>query len=818
MRKLIFVGMLLFSSLQHQAQQFELRSRVALPASVVHSELAWTDMDNDSLLDVLVIASGKDDTQFLLLYKVDTVPPDTVPVAILKDSIDIAVKYLSYYLADLDLDNDIDIVLSGEFEDGFKTMIAVNEGEFVFNLQPFLDRSGRILKIADLDQDGSNELILSQRSDSSGVLLLSILKQIPSGWEPAQEWIDTDISSIEVFDFDKDGFNDLFLSGKFTGNDSLVCHVFYNHGDLSYTYSPISPPVVGTTSLADVDSNGYFDIVLAGQDSLGRDTTIVLRNFDGALKASDRVLPALTNAKVFAADFNSDGRYDIHLRGTNVHGDMVNVITYDSTVTVFDTLDLKGLQAQRFGDSDRDGDLDLMQVISADTGSLLVLYENITPSVNEPPHIPYNPIGLTIFDRLFLYWEKPIDDHTSSASLTYDLAVRIPEQEWIAGEFDHIWLSRLTVSHGNTGNRNFVLLHAPTSSTYSFSIQAVDNSFHAGLHRGGVCTGVSVHCATLEYESIEVCRNENVTLNAPGNALWFSFSEGLLTQTNRLDYNTSVSDTVFYLLPEQGAGCSSVKAFIVRVLQKVTKKTQHAKYVCEGQPLTFNVEPGWQHVEWSSTSEGFISNDTSVVFTPAYNDTLIVRADDGTGCFIQRSTIFHFSKPSITLNGETFQMLRGSEIQLTASGGETYLWTPSTGLNADTIPNPVASPSNTATYTVTVKDSLGCSAQAKVLVVVETTAFVPNLFTPNGDGNNDELKIYGLDEIKNFTFTIRNREGSLLYETQNITEATTAGWNGIVRGEKQPSGVYYWKVNGEYRSGRRLLLNGKSSGSIVLVR
>lgn len=817
MIKMILAGLLLLS-MQLHAQQFEWRSQVALPPSATPDELIWADMDNDSLLDVLVVASTMDEKQFILLYKVDTIPPDPIPVAIFKDSIDAAVRHLSWYLTDADMDNDMDILLSGEWEDSPATMLAVNEGDFTFVLEPFLERHGRLLKLADLDQDGRHELLLSE-TDSSGVSL-SILRHTSTGWETAMQWVDTDISSVEVFDFDKDGFDDLFLSGTMTDSDSIVCHLFYGTGNLEFSYSPISPPVAGTTSIADLDGNGYFDVLLAGKDSLDRDTAVALLNTDGALKARALSLPGLNNARVFAADFNSDGKCDIHLHGYVANGDTVNVIKYDSTVTVLDTLNARRLQIQRFGDLDRDGDLDLLQGIATDSGFLLVIYSNTISAVNKPPQAPYNPFGVTIFNRLFLYWEKPMDDHTDSTSLTYDLVVQIPGQEWIAGEFDHIWLRRLTVNHGNTGNRNFALLHAPPSPAFSFTVQAIDNSFHAGPGDAGagLCTGESIGCTNLEYETIEVCRNEAVTLSAPGDALWFSFSEGFLTQASILNFTTAVADTVFSVLPEPGAGCNAVKAYTFRIMEKLVRKTITSKHVCEDEPMIFATETGWQSTEWSSALKGFISGDSSIVFVPALADTLTVKLDDGTGCVIQRSTTFQFSKPVITLNGESFQILRGSHVQLHAEGGQDYQWSPPTGLDYDTIPDPISAPYNTTTYTVTVKDSLGCSAGAKVLVMVETVAFVPNLFTPNDDGKNDELRIYGLEQIKSFTFTIHNREGNLVYETHSAMEATTIGWNGMLHGNKQPPGVYYWKVTGEHPSGRKVLLNEKSSGFIVLVR
>jgi gliding motility-associated-like protein len=107
---------------------------------------------------------------------------------------------------------------------------------------------------------------------------------------------------------------------------------------------------------------------------------------------------------------------------------------------------------------------------------------------------------------------------------------------------------------------------------------------------------------------------------------------------------------------------------------------------------------------------------------------------------------------------------------------------------------------------------------ASVLILVEYTAFIPTLFTPNQDGKNDVLKIYGMDNIQGFSFRIYNREGSLVFRTENASAAMDSGWDGSVQGILQPAGVYHWKIKGTHGNGSRLLLNGKESGSIVLIR
>lgn len=162
--------------------------------------------------------------------------------------------------------------------------------------------------------------------------------------------------------------------------------------------------------------------------------------------------------------------------------------------------------------------------------------------------------------------------------------------------------------------------------------------------------------------------------------------------------------------------------------------------------------------------------------------------------------------------------MKGNSVQLEATGAvEQWQWTPVDGLDNPTIPNPTATPMASIEYTVTGTDSVGCKATDRTQVLVQETAFVPNLFTPNGDGKNDNLLIYGLTTSSKFDFRIFNREGSMVYETKDISHATNVGWDGSVRGTRQPSGIYYWKVDGEGTDGNKLLLNGKTTGSILLV-
>jgi len=170
--------------------------------------------------------------------------------------------------------------------------------------------------------------------------------------------------------------------------------------------------------------------------------------------------------------------------------------------------------------------------------------------------------------------------------------------------------------------------------------------------------------------------------------------------------------------------------------------------------------------------------------------------------------IYH--TPDITIGEKGF-------IKLYAEGGAKYQWYPSNSLNQADIPDPIASPNETTTYTVVVTDSFGCSRSDTLTVYVKNQIFVPDLFSPNHDGHNDEFKIYGIG-ILDLTLTITNMQNVLLFRSSDIEEITQKGWDGTFKGNPVPEGQYRWHLQGRFINGQQILFKGKNNGTFVLVR
>jgi gliding motility-associated-like protein len=170
------------------------------------------------------------------------------------------------------------------------------------------------------------------------------------------------------------------------------------------------------------------------------------------------------------------------------------------------------------------------------------------------------------------------------------------------------------------------------------------------------------------------------------------------------------------------------------------------------------------------------------------------------GCQSDRSNIVVNISPALTVNaGPDVTIAGGATTQLNgvATAGAGYTWTsniPPIALSSTTILNPIANPTQTTIYRLTVRDLSGACLpvfdEVKV-EVVQSCINVRNAFTPNGDGINDLWLVYD----QNFCLlngsgvkaSVFNRYGSKVYETKDYKNT----WDGTYQGKALPDGTYY---------------------------
>jgi gliding motility-associated-like protein len=215
--------------------------------------------------------------------------------------------------------------------------------------------------------------------------------------------------------------------------------------------------------------------------------------------------------------------------------------------------------------------------------------------------------------------------------------------------------------------------------------------------------------------------------------------------------------------------------------------------------------------------QGSLSNPNILnpIAYPPSTTNYILTATDTLGCPKPTSdTVLVTVLPKIIASaGKDTMIVAGQPLQLFASGGENFSWSPPTWLNNTSIANPVAqigSNVDSIRYNVYVTNLLGCTDSATILVKIFKTnpqIFVPTGFTPNGDGRNDYLRpiAVGIERIE--YFRVYNRWGQLVFNT-TVNEH---GWDGRIGGKLQSTNTYVWMVKAVDYTGRPIFQKGTST-------
>jgi len=203
--------------------------------------------------------------------------------------------------------------------------------------------------------------------------------------------------------------------------------------------------------------------------------------------------------------------------------------------------------------------------------------------------------------------------------------------------------------------------------------------------------------------------------------------------------------------------------------------------------------------------------NVSRTFPKAGQYPLILRARGDNGCLSAPIASTIQVNGSKAFAGNDTLIIKGDPTPLLATGGQTYLWSPAFGLNDPTIPNPIATLDQDMEYVVSAETPPGCVSTdtIKITVFRDIDIYVPTIFTPNGDGVNDRLRVIPVGMTLQF-FRIYDRWGRLIYQTVDYKD----GWDGLLQSRPVPAGTYVWQVQAVTRTGQII----KRHGTLQLVR
>lgn len=339
---------------------------------------------------------------------------------------------------------------------------------------------------------------------------------------------------------------------------------------------------------------------------------------------------------------------------------------------------------------------------------------------------------------------------------------------------------------GGGGGYTYNWSNGSTSSSMTTTVNQ-DTSFIVTVTTpcGGQTKKDTVHVTVLPPNfpivitgNTSICKGQSTSITASGGGT-YSWSTGSTSATVTL----TPGSTTTYTLTVTNGNCVKDTTVTINVANKPVITITPPNKICVGDSVTLTATGGGNYV-WSNGETG-----SSITVKPSSTTSYTVVVDNG--CIDSSMTSVSVDNPGLTVCCDT-TITKGDTAILDASGTGSYTWTPIDGLSCFTCPNPIATPTTTTTYTVITTDSNGCTVERTVTVVVEIPCSdfnVPNVFTPNNDGINDDFVIRILNP-SGYSIVIYDRWGKQVYTSSDPTKY----WNGRLKGTNYlvPDGVYYY--------------------------
>ncbi|WP_439880742.1 PKD domain-containing protein [Pontibacter sp. MBLB2868] len=274
---------------------------------------------------------------------------------------------------------------------------------------------------------------------------------------------------------------------------------------------------------------------------------------------------------------------------------------------------------------------------------------------------------------------------------------------------------------------------------------------------------------------------------APGTNSTASYQPGPLTQTTWFR-------RVITSLP---CADNTSTAIAITVIPLPEAPTVTGATICPGSTATLqaSAKAADLSLEWyDQPTDGTLLHKGNTYVTDALTTTTdyYVQAVNNFGCASDtRVKVTATVLPSTANAGQDVTIIKGQSTGLRGKGGETYQWSPATGLSDPGIAFPVAAPQETTTYTLTVTTKEGCAYTDEVTVNVLPRIDPTNAITVNSDNINDWWEIRNIEHYPNCRVQIYTRWGALIFESNGYKEP----WNGTHNGKLLPMAAYFYIID-----------------------
>ena len=303
------------------------------------------------------------------------------------------------------------------------------------------------------------------------------------------------------------------------------------------------------------------------------------------------------------------------------------------------------------------------------------------------------------------------------------------------------------------------------------------------------------------YGPLFVCESEELTLsaNAGDNWLW---TPGDFTSQSIVV--SPLEDQLYQVLINNVCGEGIDEVFVQ--VGAAEASIMEPDSICYLEDILLTASGGLVY-EWSNLTT---NEEVEIPYvSPENTSEFQVVVTDSNGCQDSTTTtITVLPLPYVDAGPNVEVMFLDTAVLLGSVDTESYWWTSHEDLSCLTCLEPTVYPSQNHWYFLNVIDEFGCENYDGVFVELTGPLYVPNSFTPNGDGINDVFFADGL-LVAGFNMQIFNRWGELIFESND----PAFGWDGTFKGHEPILDTYTWRISyKDYKYGQKI-----SVGHVTLV-
>jgi gliding motility-associated-like protein len=300
-----------------------------------------------------------------------------------------------------------------------------------------------------------------------------------------------------------------------------------------------------------------------------------------------------------------------------------------------------------------------------------------------------------------------------------------------------------------------------------------------------------------------VCLNTPALLKPSGAAkyTWQSTPDISCTQCATPMINPA-NNTTYVVTGISEKGCVKNDTINIRVRKPFTLRVQHGDTLCAGEQMKLNAT-GADQYQWIPATGLDNAYSPSPKASPNTTTVYTVVGKDNDNCFTDTGhvTVKVYPIPTIFAGNDT-TVNTGNTIRLSPTWSNdvtSFSWSPSVGLSCNNCASPMADVKGSATYKVTATNQGGCVASDDITITSVCNGdnwFIPNTFSPNGDGVNDVFYVRGKGLYNIHSLRVFNRWGQQVFEKRNFSaNDPAAGWDGKINGKTADMDVYVYIVD-----------------------